>query len=273
MTIAKQKSIRHIGARPLRSRVTKGRVYMSGRKVRVTRGRFTPGYRTRLEKPADPRKVKRSLRRSGFRVNPRGGDGVRIVYNKLLGGWYIVRGPHQTPIGGRFDSKESAQAMLRGVTNVQRNKFRRNPHVTDIKAQVQRMGWRFIQASDERPARGAYAPHAIVLSDTGMKPQPYVTHWLNLQDGGFNHGHYFATLAEAKADFFERSMRENPVKRDRGENELRARMGAKPFYLQEKRGEAWFTIAMFKQDQKQLAVTIGKKLHHRHPSRTYRLFS
>ena len=37
---------------------------------------------------------------------------VRIVYNKLLGGWYIVRGPHQTPIGGRFESKEAAQAHL-----------------------------------------------------------------------------------------------------------------------------------------------------------------
>lgn len=37
---------------------------------------------------------------------------VRIVYNKLLGGYYIVRGPHQTPIGGRFDSREQAQAHL-----------------------------------------------------------------------------------------------------------------------------------------------------------------
>jgi hypothetical protein len=38
--------------------------------------------------------------------------GVRIVYNKLLGGWYIVRGPHQTPLGGRFNSKIEAQAHL-----------------------------------------------------------------------------------------------------------------------------------------------------------------
>jgi hypothetical protein len=34
---------------------------------------------------------------------------VRIIHNKLLGGWFIVRGPHQTPIGGRFASKEDAQ--------------------------------------------------------------------------------------------------------------------------------------------------------------------
>lgn len=37
---------------------------------------------------------------------------VRIVYNKLLGGWYIVRGPHQTPISGRFNSREEAKAHL-----------------------------------------------------------------------------------------------------------------------------------------------------------------
>lgn len=34
---------------------------------------------------------------------------VKIIHNKLLGGWFIVRGPHQTPIGGRFDTKEHAQ--------------------------------------------------------------------------------------------------------------------------------------------------------------------
>jgi hypothetical protein len=37
---------------------------------------------------------------------------VKIVYNRLLGAWYIVRGKHQTPISGRFDSKQAAQAWL-----------------------------------------------------------------------------------------------------------------------------------------------------------------
>lgn len=37
---------------------------------------------------------------------------VRIVFNRLLGGWFIVRGPHQTPISGRFYSKADAQAHL-----------------------------------------------------------------------------------------------------------------------------------------------------------------
>lgn len=37
---------------------------------------------------------------------------VKIIHNKLLGGWYIVSGPHQAPIGGRFDSKAEAKAWL-----------------------------------------------------------------------------------------------------------------------------------------------------------------
>jgi hypothetical protein len=37
---------------------------------------------------------------------------VKIVYNKLLGGWYVVRGPHQTPLTGRFDTKTQAKAWL-----------------------------------------------------------------------------------------------------------------------------------------------------------------
>lgn len=50
------------------------------------------------------------------------GVSVRIVHNRLLGGWYIVRGPHQTPISGRFASKEAALAHLRTPPQ-----FRRNP--------------------------------------------------------------------------------------------------------------------------------------------------
>ncbi|MDB4318293.1 hypothetical protein N9972_00955 [bacterium] len=38
---------------------------------------------------------------------------MKVVYNGILGGWYIVRGAHQTPISGRFDSKEAALAHLR----------------------------------------------------------------------------------------------------------------------------------------------------------------
>ena len=38
---------------------------------------------------------------------------MKVIYNGLLGGWYIVRGAHQTPISGRFDSREAALAHLR----------------------------------------------------------------------------------------------------------------------------------------------------------------
>ena len=47
---------------------------------------------------------------------------MKVIYNGLLGGWYIVRGAHQTPISGRFDSKELALAHLR----------RRNPFHTGV---------------------------------------------------------------------------------------------------------------------------------------------
>ena len=37
---------------------------------------------------------------------------AKIVHNKMLGGWYVVRGPHHTPLSGRFNSKAEAQAWL-----------------------------------------------------------------------------------------------------------------------------------------------------------------
>lgn len=37
---------------------------------------------------------------------------TKIVHNKMLGGWYVVRGPYHTPLSGRFNSKAEAQAWL-----------------------------------------------------------------------------------------------------------------------------------------------------------------
>lgn len=37
---------------------------------------------------------------------------VRIVHNRILGGWFVVRGPHQTPLSERFNSREAAKAWL-----------------------------------------------------------------------------------------------------------------------------------------------------------------
>lgn len=38
---------------------------------------------------------------------------IRVIFNRILGGWFIVRGPHQTPIGGRFNTRAEALAHLR----------------------------------------------------------------------------------------------------------------------------------------------------------------
>lgn len=38
--------------------------------------------------------------------------GVKIVRNRILGGWFVVTGPHDTPISGRFPSKQAAQDSL-----------------------------------------------------------------------------------------------------------------------------------------------------------------
>ena len=38
---------------------------------------------------------------------------MKVIYNPLLAGWFIVLGSHQTPISGRFDSKQAALAHLR----------------------------------------------------------------------------------------------------------------------------------------------------------------
>ena len=38
---------------------------------------------------------------------------VRTVYNRLLGAWFNVVGPHQTPIGGAYATKADALAALR----------------------------------------------------------------------------------------------------------------------------------------------------------------
>lgn len=50
---------------------------------------------------------------------------TRIVHNRLLGGWFVVRGAHQTPLGGPHASREAAKAWLAG---------RRGPTQDDLDA-------------------------------------------------------------------------------------------------------------------------------------------
>jgi len=35
-----------------------------------------------------------------------------VVFNRLLGAWFIVRGPHQTPISGVFATRGEALTHL-----------------------------------------------------------------------------------------------------------------------------------------------------------------
>jgi hypothetical protein len=94
---------------------------------------------------------------------------VRIVYNRLLGGWYIVRGPHQTPIGGRYPTKEAAQAALARP----RNPGRRLPRSPTGRPSTARFRALVRYASDLRPRSwGSYAAqYGDWLMGTGPLPR------------------------------------------------------------------------------------------------------
>lgn len=61
--------------------------------------------------------VFRLLRRPNTRQK-RGKNGdhemAKIIHSKILGGWYVCRGPHNTPISGRFPSRAAAEGWLQG---------------------------------------------------------------------------------------------------------------------------------------------------------------
>jgi hypothetical protein len=50
----------------------------------------------------------------------------KIVFNRLLNGWFIVRGTHQTPISGRFDTKEEAKQWFNRKGDCKVNTIRIN---------------------------------------------------------------------------------------------------------------------------------------------------
>lgn len=37
---------------------------------------------------------------------------TKIVFNRLLGGWFVVRGPYHFPLAGKFATKADAKAWL-----------------------------------------------------------------------------------------------------------------------------------------------------------------
>jgi hypothetical protein len=84
------------------------------------------------------------------RRNP---GGPRIVYNKLLGGWYVVVGPHHTPISGRFESKAAAQTWLA------MRAAKRNPVAPRVGDRWRRLGGGMVTVK-------AVTPQRVQLLDT-----------------------------------------------------------------------------------------------------------
>jgi hypothetical protein len=37
---------------------------------------------------------------------------IKIVHNRLLAGWFVVRGPHHFPLAGAFATRAEAQLWL-----------------------------------------------------------------------------------------------------------------------------------------------------------------
>jgi hypothetical protein len=99
-----------------------------------------------LEAAVRERRTARGLAKSKTRRNPRGGP--RVVYNKLLGGWYVVTGPHQTPLNGRFNSKAEAQAWLAG------GPARRSPNPRGRIYYIESRGWVHFVMSGTEAGRG-----------------------------------------------------------------------------------------------------------------------
>lgn len=56
-------------------------------------------------------------------------SGVRQVYNRLLGGWFNVRGPHQSPLGGRYNSAAEARQALDPVARIVREQIAQQDRV------------------------------------------------------------------------------------------------------------------------------------------------
>ena len=62
----------------------------------------------------------------------------------------------------------------------------------------------FILVSPVFPAHSGTASHQIVLRYINRE---YVTHFYNVEDGGYHHGHYFSSETVARADYHSRVSR------------------------------------------------------------------
>jgi hypothetical protein len=103
-----------------------------------------------------------------LKANPKGRNarGPRIVYNKLLGGWYVVVGPHQTPLNGRFNSKAEAQAWLSGRRSPNPRGRKRPTTIRDAAADaIAGAGWkavaRQVRKGEAHPLEGLEFVHSV----------------------------------------------------------------------------------------------------------------
>jgi hypothetical protein len=56
---------------------------------------------------------------------------AKVVYNKILGRWYVVTGPHHAPLSGGFGTRAAAQKWLDTPhDNGQRIVYKRVPAFT-----------------------------------------------------------------------------------------------------------------------------------------------
>lgn len=85
----------------------------AGEAARAMQGHSPRSEGKYLDQMHDAGTVLRYREKGGKReVAAQDAGGVRIVQNKLLGGWFVVRGSSDTPLSGKFPSKEAAQAWL-----------------------------------------------------------------------------------------------------------------------------------------------------------------
>lgn len=215
--------------------------------------------------------------------------GVRVVQNKLLGGWFVVRGPHQTPIGGRFDSREAALAHIRTSHDAQRMK--RNPRgrsvkgdmggkfkvrrkrIGDVTRYVVRRGsgevYTAVEARDPRRARRVLTMELASIGRAAkMNPSSQRLHSLEAQERNP------AIALRGTRGPVDDVLRARYRKLSRSTKKLFRKGAAGPdnsaFFVQVKRGAAWITLARFA--SKEAATQYGKMLAASYPRKPFRVF-
>jgi hypothetical protein len=93
----------------------------AGEAAEAMRGHSSRAEGKYLDQKNDAATVLYYRSKGGKRLTPGATDngGARIVQSNLLGGWFVVKGPQQTPISGKFNSKPEAEEWLKRVGSKQ----------------------------------------------------------------------------------------------------------------------------------------------------------